>query len=528
MQAALSLSDSVIVDEGAETTVTVSLDTAVAGGFMVDVSTGGGTATAGNDYDDTTQTLNFAGTENETQTFVVSVLTDTVSEPAESFEISLSNLQGTTVAVDISDTTTVSIRDTQSAALTVNFAFPDYSGDESVNLEVVVGLSAVPTRPITIVVDAVEGTATEADYSGLPATLVFDVGDIAEMFFITLTNDDIDEGNEQFGLRFANTDGVTLGSLRPTTQVRIQDSDFTLVTDLESVTVTEGTTATYNISLRNNPENAIVAVSPTSPDSNIVTVSPESFTFSRGNWNRLQPITVTAENDSDAVNETLTITHMGDANSREDSVTDAPVAVLVDDDEEAVLSIGDLMVEEGEIATVSVMLDSEVGGAFTVDVTTGGGTAAASDYTDVSQTLSFAGTAGEVQTFTVQTTEDTDVESDETFTVSFCRDGLISLATADINTAATGTITIEDDELTVSFENAPYSVNEGEEAVVTVSLSGTPDSDVTVRVNAGAASTAVSGVDYEAGDLPAEVIFVANAVRRCFERDLHDNDVGRR
>ena len=44
---------------------------------------------------------------------------------------------------------------------------------------------------------------------------------------------------------------------------------------------------------------------------------------------------------------------------------------------------------------------------------------------------------------------------------------------------------VPDDELTVSFENAPYTAFEGGAgAVVTVSLSGTPDSEVVVTVDA--------------------------------------------
>ena len=63
-------------------------------------------------------------------------------------------------------------------------------------------------------------------------------------------------------------------------------------------------------------------------------------------------------------------------------------------------------------------LDKAVSGGLKVtpsftDVTTTKGT----DYTENTSALTFTGTAGETKTFTVATTEDTDVEPNETFTV---------------------------------------------------------------------------------------------------------------
>ena len=78
------------------------------------------------------------------------------------------------------------------------------------------------------------------------------------------------------------------------------------------------------------------------------------------------------------------------------------------------------------------------------DVTATKGT----DYTENTTALTFAGTAGETQSFTVPTTEDTAVEADETFTVSLA----VTEATATVTATdtATGTITNDDGSAAVT------------------------------------------------------------------------------
>ena len=63
-----------------------------------------------------------------------------------------------------------------------------------------------------------------------------------------------------------------------------------------------------------------------------VTVSPETLTFNRRNWNTPQTVTVTAAPDDDALDESVIITNRFDAWSRFDGVE---VEALVEDDEAA-------------------------------------------------------------------------------------------------------------------------------------------------------------------------------------------------
>ena len=92
--------DDVTVDEADGTaTFTVALTGEVQGGFSVDAATADDTATAGSDYTAATQTLNFAGTNGETQTFTVNITDDAVLEGTEQFFANLSNAtDGVTIA----------------------------------------------------------------------------------------------------------------------------------------------------------------------------------------------------------------------------------------------------------------------------------------------------------------------------------------------------------------------------------------------------------------------------------------------
>ena len=81
------------------------------------------------------------------------------------------------------------------------------------------------------------------------------------------------------------------------------------------------------------------------------------------------------------------------------------------------MTINDANADEGDSMTFTVTLDNAVQGGLTVTPSYTNGTAADTDYTKNTNALSFTGTANETKTFTVATTEDTNAEADETFTV---------------------------------------------------------------------------------------------------------------
>ena len=97
------------------------------------------------------------------------------------------------------------------------------------------------------------------------------------------------------------------------------------------LTVTEGSMGAYTVVLDSQPT-ANVTVTPSRTGSSDVTFSPATLTFTALNWNTVQPVTVTAAQDSDAVDDSATISHAVTGGDYV-GVTVESVVVTVNDDE---------------------------------------------------------------------------------------------------------------------------------------------------------------------------------------------------
>ena len=117
-RAEVTIEDISFPEDGGPGSINISLDNAVVGGFRVEVSTADGTATtANNDYAEiTNQALNFSGTANEIRTVTFAPQADGTIEGDENLTISMANLTGTMLSVDISDTATITILDDDACA----------------------------------------------------------------------------------------------------------------------------------------------------------------------------------------------------------------------------------------------------------------------------------------------------------------------------------------------------------------------------------------------------------------------------
>ena len=82
----------------------------------------------------------------------------------------------------------MSITDDDVPSVSVSFEQGSYTVAEGSSVTVEVKLSADPERTVTIpLTKANQGGATAADYSGVPANVVFDSGDTEKTFSLTAT-----------------------------------------------------------------------------------------------------------------------------------------------------------------------------------------------------------------------------------------------------------------------------------------------------------------------------------------------------
>jgi hypothetical protein len=151
--------------------------------------------------------------------------------------------------------------------------------------------------------------------------------------------------------------------------------------------------------------------------------------------------------------------------------------------------------EKAGTVTLTVQrVDGDVG-EVTVDYTTVDGTAVAgTDYTATTQKLTFADGETTSKTFPVAIIDDAIIKADRMFTATLSNPG----GGATIGTPDTESVTINEDDSTLQFEKADWSVNEAEAthvAVLTVKRIGSTAGQASIDYET-TDGTAVAGVDY--------------------------------
>ncbi len=208
---------------------------------------------------------------------------------------------------------------------------------------------------VTLSVTYTDGTATGAnnpaagDYDNdAVSSVTFSATDTTKNIEIPITEDFVDENDETFTVTIALSSGTfALGNT--TTTVTIQDNDTEgVVLSASELTVEEGGTGTYTVKLGTLPSGS-VTVTPTSDTATVATVSGP-LTFTTGNWNAEQTVTVTTEQDDDSADGTAKVSHA--VTGYRLVTTGGTVSVKVTDDEK--LSVELRKEHEGSIHELHV------------------------------------------------------------------------------------------------------------------------------------------------------------------------------
>ncbi len=145
----------------------------------------------------------------------------------------------------------------------------------------------------------------------------------------------------------------------PNKDVTATESDndaLSFVINTDSVTVPEGSTATFQVMLSSQPASTVYAsVSRVSGDSDINVQSGSSLTFTSSNWNTYQTVTLSAAEDADTTNGTATIRISASGIPNKD-------ITATESDNDAlsfVTNTDSLTVPEGGTATLQVKLSAQ-------------------------------------------------------------------------------------------------------------------------------------------------------------------------
>ncbi len=363
-------------------------------------------------------------------------------------------------------------------------------------------LSSPPTfTPVKVTYQTADGTATAADYTPRPPTvLTFGVGETVKTFTVPINGDLLDEDDETLTVTLSEPDNTLIVAGSSTVTIVDDDAPPVLsVNDAPAVTETAGgAMQTFTVSLSAPSSKQVTLFAATNSGTAAAGADYVSLatlvTFAPGTTT--QPVTVTVNDDQvDEPDETYQLDLSGPTNA---TIGDGlGIGTILDDDVFPTVSVAAASPTVGESgsATFNITLSQASSQAVTVTWQTLDGTASAADYAQQGpQLVSFpAGTTA--QQVNVPITADALDEADETFSVV-----LSSPSNAFLGTSSAFETIVDDDATPGLSVSDPAVITEApgggtQTFVVTLSApSGLP-----VTVTAGTApATAASPGDYTA------------------------------
>ena len=367
------------IAEGDSDTYTVVLDTEPSAGVTVTISGHSGTDVRLSDTEldfttgnwDTAQTVTVtAGQDDDAAADADVTLTHSVTGASEYAAI---------VADDVPD---VEVNIIEDDSVGVSIDPPRLTIAEGDSDTYTVVLDTEPSADVTVTISGHSGT----DVRLSDTELDFTTGnwDTAQTVTVTAEHDDDAAADSDVTLTHAVTGASEYAAIDaatvPSVSVTITENDSAGVTITEStLTIPEGGSDTYEVKLNTQPS-AGVTVTISGHTGTDVGLDDTELTFTDGNWNVPQTVTVTAEQDDDAAADTdVTLTHAVTGASEYaaiDAATVPRVLVKITEDDSAGVTISrtTLTIAEGGSETYTVVLNTEPSAQVTVTISGHSGT----------------------------------------------------------------------------------------------------------------------------------------------------------
>ena len=487
-----------VIEEGASATYTVVLDTEPASDVTVTI--GGATD---NDLTLDKTSLTFTTTDWDTpQTVTVTAEQDddAVDEPVVNLTHNVSSTVDNAYDGTIVDSVSVTVIDDDTVGVTVSPTAITVVGGRSNEYSVVLDTEPAGDVSVTIAgltttdlwLDKTSLTFTTSDWS-TAQTVKATALEEAAPGTVTLTHTVSSGADAEYEGVSADSVAVTILEARdePVVQVGVTTSD-------QELTVAEGESKTYRIVLSSQPA-GVVTVSIGGIAQTDLSLSAIPFTFTTSNWNTARTVTVTADHDDDAVDDTATLTHTVRSPDDDDydGLSADSVSVTVTDDDSVGVTISDtsLDMEEGDSVAYTVVLTSEPAGDVTVAIE------GITD-TDLSldnASLTFTAQNWSIpQTVTVTAEHDNDTVDEPQVTITHSVSSTDAPTYDGLNVGSIVVTVTDDDVVGVTVTPTELTIDEGASSTYTVVLDTQPTADVTVTIEGPAFPIAVD---------PASLIF---------------------
>ncbi len=527
---ALFVSDTRVAEREGILDVTVRMTEPLPYDLTLSVLTADGTAVAGEDYTavDTTLVIPMGRTSG---TVSVPIIEDGTVEGDETFELTFSDgpliFSGGVAATGLSEAfASAVITISGFASVTVDPTRVTTSETGSTDIFTVV-LDSPPTDDVAVAVtsgDTTEGTVSSIGMpSGQTVNLSFSVSnwDTPQTVTVTGVDDNTLDGDIEYEISLSTSSSdpdYMMDNAAFATATNTDDDNATLTVEDAQVMENEGV-AIITVELDNAVASGFRVRAFTRED----TASARGVDYEdatgilafAGRANEAYTFTVPIIDDNiTEEDETFTVGLEFVSGAMLGVALAGPATVTIEDDDDPVVTVKFVSdsytaTEGGADAIVEVELSAMPRRVVTVEIThTPGNGADSGDYTVSETELTFAPT-DTVKTVTVRAVNDNVDDNGETVMLGFASLSSGVNVTAVSGENATTTVAIEDDDVTVSFGSAEYSVNEGDTVNVEVRLSETPVAPVTVEIEP-IGGTASAPDDYRL-PVPPEVTFEAGA-----------------
>jgi uncharacterized Zn-binding protein involved in type VI secretion len=494
-------------EDGGTATFTVVLDAAPLENVTIPVSssdTGEGTVSPAS--------LVFTpSTWDEAQTVTVTGVSDNLLDGDISFDIVLAAMEsadGDFDGVNPDDVTVIN-EDTNTAQLFLNKTTVATSENGSTDT-VRITSSVIPNGDIVI-----SFASSDTDEVATPNDVTLNSSNWSSGAILTLTgvDDALIDGDQTATI----TDTGISASLGGTS-----DADFEAL-NLSDITVTNsddepaytvsaisgdtdevGTTATFTVELAAEPTNDVV-IAVASSDTTEGTVSPSSLTFTSGDWDTPQTVTVTGVDDDVEDGDILYSVNLGPAvsdDSRFDGTSPSSVSVTnIDDGDTAGVTVsaisGDTS-EDGTTATFTVVLTAAPASGLSIPISSSD----TSEGTVSTASLSFnSGNWDTPQTVTVTGVDDAVVDGDIDYSVIIGAVNGGGAAFSGINPDDITLTNLDNNNPGVNVVNAGLEVSEtGTTDTFTIALGESPVDSVVIDIassDTGEATVSPSSVSFD-------------------------------
>ena len=519
------------VDEGGSVPVSVSIDGVPGNEVRANLSTTLQGATTA-DFGGVPEYVTFAGTD-AVMTFDFVARTDIPSDPGESVTIGLSpNSQFPGLQTGSTDETVVSIGDIVTDQLVaVDFGQSTYSVNEGASVPITITLATAPSSLVTIPLTiTAEGDATSPDYS-VPNSVTFDSGDTSQTITFSATLDADTDPGESVKIELGTLPmGYAAGA---TTDTTVSINNFSVVVNFGAASYDVAEDGEVQISVTLSPAlGSDVAIGLMAAGQDGATTAdyslPTSVTFTAGQTQ--QTFTFTSKMDDVDDDDERVIIGFDALPAGVYVGTTAPTTVVnIADNDHPQISLGfekgTYTVIEGQSIGLKMKLSGEPERGITITVRANlvvDNPASGNDFSGIPSDVHFAADATEA-ILTFAATDDSIDEDDEY--VKLEPDLRLPAGVGLGDNFITIVTIIDPPQVSVSFEQATYTVSEGSSETIKVKLDKDPERTVTIPINKANQGGATNS-DYSS---PADVTFNSGDTEKTFSFAAatdSDNDDG--